>query len=168
MLSNYDPGTKLESTQLTIENWLKKLFRWKSKEIPADLSVDRRDFYRLEEDDDYSLDLCLTMEDERVFCTVISDMSANGFSCHIPEFTQIQGGQSITALLALPLEEPVIIKTEAHLISVKKGTADKGDFFRFRFCEDLKNEGRDLIHRYILQKQFENLGKEEKKNSPHF
>jgi c-di-GMP-binding flagellar brake protein YcgR len=166
MISKYDLDTKLESIHRPIERWLRKLFRWKSSKIPTDSSVDQRDFYRLQIDNEHSLDLCLTMQDERVFCTTIEDMSASGFSCNVHGLSQIQGGQAITALFALPLAEPIIIKTDVFLISMKKGNEEKGDFFRFRYCEEMRDEDRDLIHRFIVEKQFEALEHMNEKKAP--
>lgn len=165
MVSKYDPGIKPESAYQPIERWLRQLFRWKSKEIFVDPNVDRRDFNRLEVDPQQPLDLCLTMQDERVFCTTIGDMSASGFGCNIKGLSQIQGGQPITAIFALPLEEPAIIKSEVYLVSVKKGDGENGDIFRFRYSEGIKDEDRDLIHRYIVQQQFVFLEKNNGKNS---
>ena len=159
MVSKYDSSIKLESAYRPVERWLRKLFRWKSKEIPVDPNVDRRGFYRLQLGNQYPLDLCITMQDERVFCTSIQDLSASGFGCQIQGLTQIHSGQPITALFALPLTEPVIIKSEVFLVSVKKGDTDKGDIFRFRFFEGMNDEDRDRIHQYIVQKQFETLEK---------
>jgi c-di-GMP-binding flagellar brake protein YcgR len=163
MESKYDSDIKLESAYRPIERWLRKLFHLKSREISVDPNVDRRDFYRLDVDPREPLDLCLTMQDEHMYCTNIKDMSASGFGCHIKGFDQIQGGQSVTAIFALPLEEPVIIKSEVYLVSVKKGDEVNGDIFRFRYFEGIRDEDRDLIHRYIVQKQFEAL---EKNNPP--
>ena len=100
------------------------------------------------------------MQDERVFCISIRDLSASGFGCEIQGLTRIHSGQPITALFALPLEEPVIIKSEVFLVSIKKGgMMDEGDIFRFRFFEGMDDEDRDRIHQYIVQKQFETLEK---------
>ena len=159
MVSKYDPGIKTESPYRPIERWLRRLFRWKSKEIPADPNIDRRDFYRLQLDSQQPLDLSLTMQDEKVFCTTIQDMSASGFCCIIQGLIWKNGGQPITALFALPLEEPVIIKSEVYLVSIKKGGSDEGDIYQFRFFEGMDDEDRDRIHQYIVQKQFETLEK---------
>lgn len=163
MASKLDTRIKPESAYKPIERWLKKIFRWKSKEMPVDSDVDRRDFYRLLADSRDPLDLCLTMQDERVFCTSISDLSASGFGCYIKGLARIHSKQSITALFALPMEEPRIIKSEVFLVSVQKG-GDEGDFFRFRFFDGIKDKNRDLIHRYIVQKQFETLEIENQKS----
>jgi c-di-GMP-binding flagellar brake protein YcgR len=167
MVSKYDPGIKPESAYRPIERWLRKLFRWESREIPVDPNIDRRDFYRLDLDPQQPLDLCLTMQDERVFCTTIRDMSASGFGCYIKGLNQIQGGQPFTALFALPLEEPVIIKSEVYLVSIERGTDENGDVFRFRYSEEIKDDDRDLIHRYIVQQQFEFLERNNPKNLEH-
>ena len=87
MVSKYDPGIKPESAYRPIECWLRRLFRWKSREIPVDPNIDRRDFYRLQLDSQQPLDLSLTMQDEKVFCTTIRDMSASGFCCIIQGLT---------------------------------------------------------------------------------
>lgn len=167
MVSKFDPGIKSKSAYKPIERWLRKIFRWKSREMPVDSDVDRRDFYRLVADSRNPLDLCLTMQDERVFCTNIGDLSASGFGCQIKGLARIHSKQSITALFALPLEEPRIIKSEVFLVSVQKGD-DEGDFFRFRFSEEIKDGDRDLIHRYIVLKQFEALEKTSPENSEYY
>lgn len=156
MASKSGSSTKSKPAYKPIERWLKKIFRWKSKEMPVDSNVDRRDFYRLVTDSRNPLDLCLTMKDERVFCTNIGDLSASGFGCKIKGLARIHSKQSITALFALPMEEPRIIKSEIFLVSALKGD-DEGDNFRFRFSDEIKDSDRDLIHRYIVLKQFEAL-----------
>lgn len=168
MVSKFDSSTKSKPAYKLIERWLKKIFRWKSKEMPVDSNVDRRDFYRFVTDSHNPLDLCLTMQDERVFCTNIDDLSASGFGCHIKGLARIHGKQPITALFVLPLEEPRIIKSEVFLVSVLKGNNDEGDIFRFRFSEEIKDSERDLIHRYIVLKQFEALEREKQENSKEY
>ncbi|MBT3924046.1 MAG: PilZ domain-containing protein [Nitrospina sp.] len=165
MVSKFDLSTKQESAYQPIARWLRNLFRLKSREISVDPNIDRRDFYRLEVDPQQPLDLCLTMQDEHVYCTTIRDMSASGFGCHIKGLKQIHGGQPVTAIFALPLEEPVIIKSEVYLVSIKKGDEVNGDIFRFRYFEGIKDEDRDLIHRYIVQQQFVALEKNNPENS---
>jgi c-di-GMP-binding flagellar brake protein YcgR len=168
MVSKFDSSIKSKPAHKPIERWLKKIFRWKSKEMPVDPNVDRRDFYRLVTDSRNPLDLCLTMEDERVFCTNIDDLSASGFGCRIKGLARIHSKQPITALFVLPMEEPRIIKSEVFLVSVLKGNIDEGDLFRFRFTEEIKDIERDLIHRYIVLKQFEALERERQENSGEY
>ena len=168
MISKFDSSIKSKSAYKPIERWLKKIFRWKSKEMPVDPNVDRRDFYRLVTDSRNPLDLCLTMQDERVFCTNIDDLSASGFGCHIKGLARIHSKQSITALFVLPMEEPRIIKSEVFLVSALKGNNDEGDLFRFRFSEEIKDNERDLIHRYIVLKQFEDLERERQEGSEEY
>jgi len=168
MISKFDSSIKSKPAYKPIERWLKKIFRWKSKEMPVDPNVDRRDFYRLVTDSRNPLDLCLTMQDERVFCTNIDDLSASGFGCHIKGLARIHSKQPITALFVLPMEEPRIIKSEVFLVSTLKGNNDEGDLFRFRFTEELKDNERDLIHRYIVLKQFEDLERERQENSEEY
>lgn len=167
MVSKFDPGTKSESAYKPIERWLRKIFRWKSQEIPVSPSVDRRDFYRLVVDSRNPLDLCLTMQDERVFCTSIGDLSASGFGCQIKGLARLHGNETITALFALPFEEPRIIKSEVFLVSVQKGN-DQGDLYRFRFSDAIKDEDRDFIHRYIVLKQFEVLEQSNRDNTEQY
>jgi len=168
MISKFDSSIKSKPAYKPIERWLKKIFRWKSKEMPVDPNVDRRDFYRLVTDSRNPLDLCLTMQDERVFCTNIDDLSASGFGCHIKGLARIHSKQPITALFVLPMEEPRIIKSEVFLVSTLKGNNDEGDLFRFRFTEEIKDNERDLIHRYIVLKQFEDLERERQENSEEY
>ena len=57
----------------------------------------------------------------------------------------------------MPFEEPVIIKSEVYLVSIKKWEGENGNIYQFRFFEGMKDEDRDKIHQYIVQKQFEVL-----------
>jgi hypothetical protein len=122
-----------------------------SKEIPVDPDLDRRGFYRLVTDSRNPLDLCLTKQDERVFCTNIDDLSVSGFGCRIKGIAQLHSKQSITALFVLPMEKPRIIKSEVFRVSILKGD-NEGDNFRFRFPDERKDSDRDLIHRSIVLK----------------
>ncbi len=160
MLSEHDRETSLKSTFGPVEKWIKKLFRIKSA-VP-DKSTDRRDFYRLPHDKIQPLDLCLTMQDEQVFCTTIEDLSASGFSCRLVESGTIRCGEPMSALFVLPLDEPVIIRTEVFLMSIV-GNED-ARLFRFRYYDDMSDDDRDLIHRYIVQKQFEIIQNKDREN----
>jgi len=160
MLSKQDRETSLKSTFGSVEKWIKKLFRIKS--AITDKTTDRRDFYRLPYDKIQPLDLCLTMQDEQVYCTTIEDLSASGFSCRLNESDTIRCGEIISALFVLPLDEPVIIRSEVFLISIV-GNED-ARFFRFCFYDEMSDDDRELIHRYIIQKQFEMIQRKDHKN----
>jgi hypothetical protein len=131
--------------------------------MPVDSDVDRRDFYRLVTDSRPPLDFCLTMQDERVFCTNIDDLSASGFGCRIIGLARLQNKQAITALFVLPMEKPCIIKSEVFLVSVLKGD-DEGDNFRFLFTDEIKESDRDFIHSYIVLKKVKALERTRQKN----
>ena len=105
----------------------------------------------------------LTMQDERVFCTNIDDLSASGFVCRIKGLVRLHNKQPITALFVLPMEKPRIIKSEVFLVSVLKGN-DEGDSFRFRFTDKIKESNRDLIHWYIVLKKVKVLERTRQKN----
>jgi hypothetical protein len=160
MLSKHDRKTSLKSIFGPVEKWIKKLFRIKS--TTTDKTTDRRDFYRLPHDKIQPLDLCLTMQDEQVYCTTIEDLSASGFSCSLNESGTIHCGEPISALFVLPLDEPVIIRTEVFLISIV-GNED-ARFFRFCFYDEMSDDDRELIHRYIVQKQFEMIQRKDREN----
>ncbi|MEK9629378.1 MAG: PilZ domain-containing protein [Nitrospinota bacterium] len=161
MLCEHDRETSLKSVYTPIENWLKKLFRIKPA-APEKTDADRRDFFRLSHEELQPLDLCLTMQDEQVFCTTIEDLSASGFSCRLTESGTIQCGEPMSALFVLALEEPIIIRTEVFLVSIE-GNRDER-LFRFRFFDEMKDDDRELIHRYIVQKQFELLQNKNQEN----
>ena len=160
MLSKQDRETSLKSTFGSVEKWIKKLFCIKS--ATTDKTTDRRDFYRLPYDKIQLLDLCLTMQDEQVYCTTIEDLSASGFSCILNESGTIRCGEPISALFILPLDEPVIIRTEVFLRSIV-GNED-ARFFRFCFYDEMSDNDRKSIHRYIIQKQFEIIQRKDRKN----
>ena len=102
------------------------------------------------------------MQDEQVYCTTIEDLSTSGFSCRLNESGTILYGEPISALFVLPLGEPVIIRTEVFLISIV-GNEDTR-FFRFCFYDEMIDDDRELIHRYIVQKQFEMIQRKGRKN----
>jgi c-di-GMP-binding flagellar brake protein YcgR len=160
MLSKQDREISLKSTFGSVEKWIKKLFRIKTS--TTDKTTDRRDFYRLPYDKIQPLDLCLTMQDDQVYSTTIEDLSASGFSCILNESGTIRCGEPISALFVLPLDEPVIIRTEVFLISIV-GNED-ARFFRFCFYDEMRDDDRQLIHRYIVQKQFEMIQRKGRKN----
>ena len=160
MLSEHDRETSLQSAFGPIEKWIKKLFRIKS--ATPDKSADRRDFYRLTHDKIQPLDLCLTMQDEQVFCTTIEDLSASGFSCRLTESGTIRCGEPMSALFVLPLDEPVIIRTEVFLMSIVGNEGAR--LFRFRYYDEMNDDDRELIHRYIVQKQFEIIQNKDREN----
>ena len=160
MLSKQDRETSLKSNFGSVEKWIKKLFRIKS--ATPDKTNDRRDFYRLAHDKIQPLDLCLTLQDEQVYCTTIEDLSASGFSCRLNESGTIRCGEPISALFVLPLDEPFIIRTEVFLISIV-GNED-ARLFCFCFYDEMSDDDRKLIHRYIVQKQFEMIQRKGCKN----
>ena len=131
--------------------------------MPVDSDVDRRDFYRLVTDSRNPLDLCLTMQDERVFCTNIDDLSASGFGCSFKGLARLHSKQPITALFVLPMEKPRIIKSKVFLVSVLKGD-DEGDNFRLRFTDEIKESDRDFISWYIVLKKVKALKRTKQKN----
>jgi len=68
----------------------------------------------------------------------------------------------MSALFVLALEEPVIIRTEVFLVSIEGFKDDR--IFRFRFFNEMNDDDRELIHRYIVQKQFELLETKNREN----
>ena len=160
MLSKHDRETSLKSAFGPVEKWIKKLFRIKSATL--DKTTDRRDFYRLPYDKIQPLDLCLTMQDEQVFCTTIENLSASGFSCRLIESGTICCGEPMSALFVLPLDEPVIIRTEVFLMSIV-GNEDVR-LFCFGYYDEISDNDRELIHRYIVQKQFETIQNKDREN----
>ena len=160
MLSKHDRETSLKAAFTPIEKWIKNLFRIKSATL--DKITDRRDFYRLPYDKIQPLDLCLTMQDEQVFCTTIENLSASGFSCRLIESGTICCGEPMSALFVLPLDEPVIIRTEVFLMSIV-GNED-ARLFCFGYYDEISDNDRELIHRYIVQKQFEIIQNKDREN----
>jgi hypothetical protein len=160
MMSKHNRETSLKLTFGSVDKWIKKLFRIKS--ATTDETTDRRDFYRLPYDNIQPLDLCLTMKDEQVYCTTIEDLSASGFSCRLNESGTICCGEPISALFVLPLDEPVIIRTDVFLISIVDN--EDARFFRFCFYDEMSDDDRELIHHYIVQKQFKMIQRKDRKN----
>ena len=160
MLSEHDRKTSLKLAFIPIEKWIKNLFRIKPRAL--DKTTDRRDFYRLRCNKIQPLDLCLTMQDEQVFCTTIEDLSASGFRCRLIDSGTIRYGERMSALFVLPLDEPLIIRTEVFLMPIV-GNED-ASLFRFRYYDEMSDDDRELIHRYIVQKQLEVIQNKDREN----
>ena len=162
MLREHNPETTLKSVYSPIEKWLKKIF--KTNYASTEKSrTDKTNFFRLSHDEIQHLDLCLTMQDGRVFSTTIEDLSASGFSCRLAESNTIYCGEPMSALFVVALEEPVIIRTEVFLVSMK-GPKNK-KIFRFKFFDEISDNNRELIHRYIIQNKFELFEKKNKEKA---
>jgi hypothetical protein len=86
-------------------------------------------------------------------------LSASGFGCRIKGLAWLHNKQPITAIFVLPMEKPRIIKSEVFLVSVLKG-----DNFRFRLTDEIKESYRDLIHWYIVLKKVKDLERTRQKN----
>jgi len=163
MLSEHQSATSAKNGSLA-DSWWKKIFARKNgHQAGCDEGRDRRDSFRLELNDLHPLDACLTLNDGEVICTVIEDLSASGFSCVFSEPVEIHGGEPMTVVFVLPMDEPMIIKTEALLINQSVNGTPYSRMVRFRFCQGMTDTNRELIHRYIIKKQFEMIREKQQK-----
>jgi hypothetical protein len=74
------------------------------------------------------------------------------FRLRIKGLARLQKKTNHHGLICSALGRACITKSEVFLVSVLKG-----DNFRFRFTDEIKDSQRDLIHRNIVLKQFEAL-----------
>jgi c-di-GMP-binding flagellar brake protein YcgR len=90
------------------------------------------------------------------FKTVITDLSAGGFSCTASKGFKLSMDKPLDVNFVLPLmDENAPISTKAVYIGRKEKGSGHFQTGRFEFVDDISEQERDTIHGYILKEQFE-------------
>jgi PilZ domain-containing protein len=156
MFSRLQAAIPILTDDIPVERWVKKIFPWKAdRESATPAVLDKRECYRLDTKNHPPMDATLISHQSGSIIDIhVLDLSAGGLSgkVSVPENFYID--QVLTLVFVLPLEDLTLIKTEASLISVD--AQDNGEtILHVEFCESLDSGQRDLIHGYIVKKQFE-------------
>lgn len=139
-----------------VDRWIKKIFPWKnapSTEFAR--PEDRREFFRLNLETLPPLDATLILNNGTLVNMFVQDLSASGLCCRIADPVSMVEGQSLTVLFILPLETPVVMKTESLLVAMGVLRPSTAFLLRIKFSDHMNESNRELIHRFIIQKQFE-------------
>ncbi|GJL79272.1 MAG: hypothetical protein NPINA01_22610 [Nitrospinaceae bacterium] len=156
MFSRLQAAIPILTEEIHIDGWVKKIFPWKTNSGHlADTPPDNRECYRLDMQNLPPLDATLVSQGGAIFDLKVLNLSASGLSCRIPKVEPVFRDQVFTLVFALPLEEPVLIKTEAYLISSNPTESGNSEVLHLQFSGNLDSRQRDLIHGFIVKKQFD-------------
>lgn len=147
--------TQWETRDSGKEPWFKKLFQKNRDFASAQERREKRNAYRLNLVEIGPTAMTATIENGTVSRAVLNDLSAGGFSCIRPKLNDLCVGYRVKVWFDLPLDEPASIKTEAVLVNEKGDESRNFKIEGFKFSDSLDEESRDLIHQFIIRKQFE-------------
>lgn len=121
---------------------------------------DRRDFFRLDLTPSESLDACTVLENGESHTMEILNISASGLYCQTSVAHNFMQEFKLTAYFILPLDEPLVLKIPCYIVEVKWHPVQKTTRIRLEFLPGLETQNQDMIHRYIISKQLQELRKE--------
>ena len=156
MFSRLQAAIPVFTEDLHVDRWVKKIFPWKmNRKRTADASLDQRECYRLDMKHLPPLDATLVSENGANIDLGILNLSAGGLCGKIAPSVPLFKNQWLTVLFVLPLEEPLLMKTSACLIAIESNGHPDCRILRLQFSGGLDDQQKDLIHSYIVKKQFE-------------
>ncbi|NIQ00670.1 MAG: PilZ domain-containing protein, partial [Nitrospinaceae bacterium] len=136
-------------------SWFAKILPWPPGSPAREESPpDRRHAFRLNLKNFHPLEAKLRLKNGTVVNILIRDLSAGGMCCQVAEPIQAAKGDRLTAMFILPLEQPFVLKTEARVVTRALNGRPDPKILRLKFSESLSESSRDLIHRFIITKQF--------------
>ena len=137
-------------------HWLKKIFPGASRPtVEWEQPQEQRKYFRLSLTQ--PVDAALILGDGTSCHTTLENLSAGGFSCELDENHSILEGYPVTAVFVLPAEEPQIIRTEAIPVARMFERSPNTRIVHFSFTSNMQETDSELIHRYIIESQFEML-----------
>ncbi len=156
MFSRLQAAIPVFTEDLHVDRWVKKIFPWKmNRKRTADASLDQRECYRLDMKHLPPLDATLVSENGANIDLGILNLSAGGLCGKIATSVPLFKNQWLTVLFVLPLEEPLLMKTSACLIAIESNGHPDCRILRLQFSGGLDDQQKDLIHSYIVKKQFD-------------
>ncbi|MCH8312630.1 MAG: hypothetical protein IID17_06555 [Nitrospinae bacterium] len=156
MFSRLQAAIPVFTEDLHVDRWVKKIFPWKmNRKRTADASLDQRECYRLDMKHLPPLDATLVSENGANIDLGILNLSAGGLCGKIALSVPLFKNQWLTVLFVLPLEEPLLMKTSACLIAIESNGHPDCRILRLQFSGGLDDQQKDLIHGFIVTKQFE-------------
>ena len=122
-----------------------------------DRAPDRRDFFRLNLDRQETLDACTVLENGDSHTVEILNISASGLHCQTNVAHNFMQERKLTAYFILPLDEPLVLKIPCRLVEVKWHPVQQTTLMRLKFIPGLETRNQDLIHRFIITRQLQEL-----------
>jgi c-di-GMP-binding flagellar brake protein YcgR len=156
MFSKLETAIPALSDDLHVDNWANNMHPEKivRKKTP-DSFPDQREFYRLEMKHLPSLDATLISKNGGNIDIGVLDLSAGGLCGRITPSVPLFKNQWLTVAFVLPLKEPMLVKTSACLMSIETTECTESRILHLRFSGGLDDWQKELIHSYIVKKQFE-------------
>ena len=156
MFSRLQAAIPVFTEDLHVDRWVKKIFPWKmNRKRTADASLDQRECYRLDMKHLPPLDATLVSENGANIDLGILNLSAGGLCGKIALSVPLFKNQGLSVAFVLPLEEPLLMKTSACLIAIESNGHPDCRILRLQFSGGLDDQQKDLIHGFIVTKQFE-------------
>jgi len=156
MFSRLQAAIPVLTDDLHVDRWVKKIFPWKTHQKgTADALLDQRECYRLNMKQLPTLDATLVPENGANIDLGILNLSAGGLCGRITPSVTLSQNQRLTVAFVLPLEEPVLMRTSACLVAIESKGRQDSRILRLQFSEGLDDRQKELIHGYIVKKQFE-------------
>ena len=158
MFSRLQAAIPVFTDEDRIDHWVKKIFPWRqegkkdSRDFP-----DQREYYRLGLEHFPPLDAALVFRDGSVTDLLPLNLSASGLCAKTSTALPLFEGQFLRLIFVLPLEEAVVLNTEARLVAREHGLLPGSWVLHLQFSEKTDDPQRELIHRYIIKKQFEKI-----------
>jgi c-di-GMP-binding flagellar brake protein YcgR len=156
MYSKLETATPASTDDLHVDNWVNKMSTEKPyRERTPDSILDQREFYRLDMKHLPSLDATLISKNGANIDIGVLDLSAGGLCGRITPPVPLFKNQWLTVAFVLPFEEPTLVKTSACLMSIETTEFTESRILHLRFSGGLDDWQKELIHSYIVKKQFE-------------
>lgn len=146
--------------------WIKKIFTWKTnRKSPQNTTPDSRECYRLDMRNLHPLNAAFATKTRAVIDASVLNLSASGLAGVTSHPELLSSDQVFTLVFVLPLAEPILIKTEAHLVAVNPNESPDSKVLHIEFSKDMKTRDKDMIHGYIVKQQFDMIQKRKKLRS---
>ncbi len=155
MFSRLQASIPVLTDEDNIEGWIKKIFPWNYDKEGAQELLDHREYYRLNLEAFPALDATVVFRDGSVGDLLPLDISAGGLSGHITTSLPLFEGQRLRVVFVLPLDEPVVLNTEVHLIAKEHDEFPDAWVLHLQFSDALDDSQKELLHRFIIKKQFQ-------------
>ncbi len=123
---------------------------WKKKKISTEKfiheSSNKRETFRFEFDDESNFQIEFNTKQ-----LVIINLSATGMSFHNEDFVMGDSGMVKFYFIFTNIKSPIPIKLEMQIIKIDENNICHGIF------ENCSEEKKEIIHKYILEKQKERI-----------
>lgn len=156
MSNKLDTAIPALSDDPHVDNWANNMGPEKThRKRTPDSILDQREFYRLDMKHLPSLEATLISKNGGNIDFGVLNLSAGGLCGRISPQAPLFKDQWLTVAFVLPFEEPMLVKTSACLIKIETNGCPESRILHLRFSGGLDDWQKELIHSYIVKKQFE-------------